>query len=70
MKAIKPTKELQSHGWTNLEIRKGVHGFYCVDTRFKKQRSGAPVRKTAAEVVNDILSGKLPVNTGEPTESK
>lgn len=65
MKAIRPTKEIQSHGWTNIEIRKGVYGFYAVDTRFTKQRGGAPVRKTAAQVINDILSGNLPINLGE-----
>lgn len=55
-----PTKKLQTAGFVNLEVHRGLWGFSVQDKRYKRQ-SWEAVRKTSKEVVEDVLiHGKLP----------
>lgn len=54
------TKKLRELGFVNLEVHKGMWGFYAFDKRYCRQR-GTICRKTQDEVIKDIQKGNRPI---------
>lgn len=48
------TKKLADAGHPNLQVRKGMYGYYCIDKALKRQ-SWPAVRETAQQVVDDVI---------------
>ena len=53
------TKKLQELGYRDLEVHKGLWGFYIANKTYLRQ-IGTTCRKTQNECVNDVLQGMLP----------
>lgn len=57
------TAELARHGLSEIEVRKGLWGYYAVDTTYRKQ-SWPTCRSTAKEIIADVLAGVRPQKLG------
>ena len=58
------TRKLQELGFIDLEVHKGLWGFYAINKEYNKQR-GTTCRKTQNEVVEDIQKGSFPIEIKE-----
>ena len=57
------TKKLHDLGYPHLSVHRGLWGYSARDDRFRVQRGR--VSDTAQEVIDDVLSGIVPVEVKE-----
>ena len=55
----KTTKKLQTE-YPNLVINKGCWGYYCTDSRLRKQ--SATVHSTITKLLTEVKNGIMPAN--------